>query len=36
MTKQGMVRADGRALRDMYLFQLKDSGESKNEWDLFK
>jgi hypothetical protein len=36
MTKQVMVRAGGRAFRDIYLFQLKDSGESKNEWDLFK
>jgi branched-chain amino acid transport system substrate-binding protein len=36
MTKQGVVRADGRALRDMYLFQLKDPGESKNEWDLYE
>jgi len=36
MTKQGTVRADGRVLRDMYLFQVKAPSESKSEWDLYK
>ena len=36
MTRQGIVRSDGRVLRDMYLFQVKSPAESNNEWDLYK
>jgi branched-chain amino acid transport system substrate-binding protein len=36
MTKHGHIRADGRMIRDMYLFQVKSPGESKGEWDLYK
>ena len=30
------VRADGRALHDMYLFEVKTPDESTGEWDLYK
>ena len=33
---QGSVRADGRTLHNMYLFQVKTPAESKGEWDLYK
>ena len=36
MTTQGPVRADGRLLRDMYLFQVKSPVESNSDWDLYK
>lgn len=36
MTKNGILRADGRVLRDMYLFQVKTPSESKGPWDLYK
>jgi branched-chain amino acid transport system substrate-binding protein len=36
MTHDGTLRADGRVLRDMYLFQVKKPEESKGEWDLYK
>lgn len=36
MTHGGKLRADGRVLRDMYLFQVKKPEESKGEWDLYK
>ena len=36
MTHDGVLRADGRVLRDMYLFQVKTPGESKGDWDLYK
>jgi branched-chain amino acid transport system substrate-binding protein len=36
MTKQGTVRVDGRVLRDMYLFQVKEPAGSRGEWDLYK
>jgi branched-chain amino acid transport system substrate-binding protein len=36
MTHDGKLRADGRVLRDMYLFQVKKPEESKGEWDLYK
>jgi branched-chain amino acid transport system substrate-binding protein len=36
MTHDGVLRADGRVLRDMYLFQVKTPGESQGEWDLYK
>lgn len=35
MTHDGKLRADGRVLRDMYLFQVKKPEESKGEWDLY-
>jgi branched-chain amino acid transport system substrate-binding protein len=33
---QGTVRADGRKLHDMYVFQVKSPDESKDPWDLYK
>jgi branched-chain amino acid transport system substrate-binding protein len=30
------IRADGRVLRDLYLFQVKTPEESKGEWDVYK
>jgi branched-chain amino acid transport system substrate-binding protein len=30
------IRADGRVLRDMYVFQVKSQSESKGPWDLYK
>ena len=33
---KGQVRADGRAIHDMYLFEVKTPEESTGEWDLFK
>ncbi|KJC50460.1 ABC transporter permease [Bradyrhizobium sp. LTSP885] len=36
MTKNGVVRADGRVVRDMYLFQVKTPEESKQPWDYYK
>jgi branched-chain amino acid transport system substrate-binding protein len=36
MTHDGVLRADGRVLRDMYLFQVKMPEESKGDWDLYK
>ncbi|MGB9117351.1 ABC transporter substrate-binding protein [Bradyrhizobium sp.] len=36
MTHDGVLRADGRVLRDMYLFQVKTPEESKGDWDLYK
>ena len=33
---KGIVRADGRAIHDMYLYQVKTPAESKGEWDLYK
>jgi len=36
MTHDGVLRADGRVLRDMYLFQVKTPEESKADWDLYK
>ena len=32
----GTVRADGRKIHDMYLFEVKKPGDSKGEWDLYK
>ena len=34
MTKDGVIRADGRVIRDMYILQVKTPAESKGEWDL--
>ena len=33
---KGMVRADGRGLHPMYLFEVKAPGESKYDWDFYK
>ena len=32
---QGAVRADGRTIHDMYLFQVKAPGESSGPWDYY-
>jgi branched-chain amino acid transport system substrate-binding protein len=34
--KNGSIRADGRMVHDMYLFQVKAPAESKGDWDLYK
>lgn len=34
--KNGKLRADGRMVHDMYLFQVKKPSESKYPWDYFK
>lgn len=36
MTDRGVLRADGRLLRDIYLFQAKRPEEQKGEWDLLR
>jgi branched-chain amino acid transport system substrate-binding protein len=36
MTKNGVIRADGRVVRDMYILQVKTPTESTGEWDLEK
>jgi branched-chain amino acid transport system substrate-binding protein len=33
---KGMIRADGRKIHDMYLFEVKKPEESKGEWDVYK
>ncbi|MCJ2069492.1 ABC transporter substrate-binding protein [Methylobacterium sp. J-030] len=33
---QGVVRADGRKIHPMYLFEVKAPSESKGPWDLYK
>ena len=33
---KGSIRADGRKLHPMYLFQVKEPSESKAPWDYFK
>ena len=33
---KGTVRADGRVLHPMYLFQVKSPAESKYQWDHYK
>ncbi len=35
MTVDGHIRADGRTLRDNYVFRVKTPAESKGEWDLY-
>ena len=35
MTVDGHIRADGRTLRDNYVFRVKAPAESKGEWDLY-
>jgi len=32
---KGLIRADGRKVHDMYLFQVKKPEESKDEWDYY-
>ena len=32
----GSIRADGRTLHDMYLFEVKKPAESKGPWDYYK
>ncbi len=34
--KNGTIRADGRMVHDMYLFEVKTPVESKGPWDLYK
>jgi branched-chain amino acid transport system substrate-binding protein len=36
MTKNGKLRADGRVIRDFYLFEVKKPSESKAPWDFYK
>jgi branched-chain amino acid transport system substrate-binding protein len=33
---KGMIRADGRKIHDMYLFEVKKPAESKGAWDYYK
>ncbi|MFH6786037.1 MULTISPECIES: ABC transporter substrate-binding protein [Methylobacterium] len=33
---KGNIRADGRKIHDMYLFEVKKPSESKGEWDLYR
>jgi branched-chain amino acid transport system substrate-binding protein len=33
---KGQIRADGRKIHPMYLFEVKKPSESKGEWDLYK
>lgn len=33
---KGSVRADGRKIHDMYLFEVKKPSESKGPWDYYK
>ncbi len=33
---KGHIRGDGRAIHDMYLFEVKSPDESTGEWDLYK
>ena len=34
--RNGRIRADGRMMRDMYLFEVKKPAESKYPWDYYK
>ncbi|MBI3434344.1 MAG: ABC transporter substrate-binding protein [Proteobacteria bacterium] len=36
MTKKGVIREDGRLMRDMYLFEVKKPSESKGRFDYYK
>ncbi len=36
MTKNGIIREDGRLVRDMYLFEVKKPSESKGQYDYYK
>ncbi len=33
---KGQIRADGRMIHDMYLFQVKSQKESSTPWDYYK
>ena len=33
---KGTIRADGRKVHDMYLFEVKKPAESKGPWDFYK
>jgi branched-chain amino acid transport system substrate-binding protein len=33
---KGTIRADGRKIHDMYLFEAKAPSESKGPWDYYK
>ena len=33
---KGTIRADGRKIHDMYLFEVKKPAESKGPWDYYK
>ncbi len=33
---KGSIRPDGRAIHNMYLYQVKKPAESKGEWDIYK
>ena len=35
-TKNGKIRADGRMVHDMYLWEVKSPAESKGPWDYLK
>jgi branched-chain amino acid transport system substrate-binding protein len=34
MTHDGIIRPDGRVVRDVFVFRVKTPAESKGEWDL--
>jgi branched-chain amino acid transport system substrate-binding protein len=34
--KNGSIRQDGRMLKEMYLFEVKQPSESKYPWDYYK
>ncbi len=34
--KDGVIRADGRMVHDMYVYQVKTPAESTGEWDVYK
>lgn len=36
MTRNAPIRADGRLVRDMYVFRAKSPNESKSEWDIYQ
>ena len=36
MTHDGLIRPDGRLLRDQYVFRVKSPSESKADWDLYE
>lgn len=36
MTRNGRIREDGRAIRDMYLLRAKRPQDSRSEWDLLE
>lgn len=36
MTKNGVIREDGRLVRDMYLFKVKSPAQSKGRFDYYE